>query len=93
MMQKTDPLIEDEKAQAVFSAVARDRRVTFRQLVKELSIDRDEVQEKLQTLKKAELVKEKVSSIEDLNTYYLTSKGFSADRSLKRLGAKLRPFS
>ena len=50
MMLATDPLLEDEKAKVVFNAVTRDRRVTLKKLVRELSIGRGEVQEKLQAL-------------------------------------------
>lgn len=89
-MRQPDPLIDDEKAQEVFSAVARDRRVTLRKLAQELAISKDEVQEKLQALKRADLVEEKASTIDDLNTYYLTRQGFSADRQLRRLGVKFR---
>jgi DNA-binding transcriptional ArsR family regulator len=89
-MRQIDHLIDDPKAQEVFSAVARERRVTLRKLTQELGIGKQELQEKLYALKRAELVEEMPSSIDDLNVYYLTSDGFSADRKLKRLGVKFR---
>lgn len=89
-MPLSDPLIDDEKAQQVFHAVARDRRVTLRKLAQELAFGREELQETLQTLKRADLVEERLSTIDDLNTYYLTRDGFSAERRLRRLGLTLR---
>lgn len=91
-MRQIDHLIDDPKVQEVFSAVARERRVTLRKLAQELDIGKQELQEKLHALKRAELVEEMPSSIDDLNVYYLTSDGFSADRKLKRLGVKFRAF-
>lgn len=92
-MQQTDPRIEDQKMEDVFRAVARERRVTLRKLGEELGLDKDELHDKLSALKKAELVEEKPSSIEDLNIYYLTRYGFSAERRLKRQGMKLKGFA
>ena len=62
--------------------IAKRRSIRFGELVKLVQAysNREETKKMLIQLKDAKLIKEKVSTVEDFSTYYVTAEGFEAHR-------------
>lgn len=87
-------LLEHPDLRRVFSVVARQRSITFRELVKRKPVDPDDLQKLLDMLVDADLLemvadsgplKASKSMAGGLDIYQLTSTGFEVDRKSKRI--------
>jgi carbonic anhydrase len=75
---------------AVFSVVAKERTVRFKDLLDELEsihLDRNDVRESLDQLEEAKLIKSQDApeGVEDFKWYYITEEGLTVERELRRL--------
>jgi hypothetical protein len=82
-------LISDAVAQVIFKEILKNRSADFRELLSALGRDGDEQEKRRQVedavtkLKELDLIKERTAPIKDFNSYYVTSGGLSAERTLK----------
>lgn len=82
-------LLEDKNAMEVFSRIARERLVSYRDLSdildRENATVRDGLSGLLDQLTEEGLIEEQEAPIHDFNTYYLTVDGRAADRTRRNL--------
>jgi hypothetical protein len=69
-------IFSDVTTRGVFEAVAKPRTILFRDL--KVDFPPEDVQRSLDRLKKANLIKEQTSAIQDFSTLYVTADGLSA---------------
>jgi predicted transcriptional regulator len=80
-------IFADRDTRSVFATVAKERKLRFRDIRVSLNMEPSQAQKSLALLKEADLVKEELGPVEDLNTFYVTTRGLSAERQLNRLAA------
>jgi hypothetical protein len=82
-------LFSDAVVKTVFEAILKNRSAIFKELVASVGknaddpTDRKQVEEAVSRLKEADLIRERAASIEDFNSYYVTSGGLGAERELR----------
>lgn len=81
-------LLTNEVARKIFGTIFNHRRIRFRNLLDvEPTIDREELKRQLKSLVEGKLVASTEMPVEDLQTYYVTRTGLSAERLLRQIGA------
>jgi predicted MarR family transcription regulator len=71
----------------VFSIVAKNRSVLFKELCQYVKVrDQNEVEDAVKKLEKADLIKERSAPIKDFYTYYVTADGLTAEKQLRLAG-------
>ncbi len=85
-------LLQDTDARKVLEAIAREKKLYFRDLAKVLQLEHIEGTDAnpikaLELLKTAGLIEEETAPISDFHTYYVTAEGLSTERQLRRLKA------
>jgi predicted DNA-binding ArsR family transcriptional regulator len=83
-------LLQDTDARKVLAAIAREKKLYFRDLAKVFQLEHIEGQDAnkaLELLKTAGLIEEETAPISDFHTYYVTAEGLSTERQLRRLKA------
>ncbi len=90
-------LLSNQFVKNVFKEVAKNRSMFFKELQESIlktsevqrtgadanSADRQQLEDAVQKLKDADLIKERPSSIEDFNRYSVTANGLMAERQLR----------
>ena len=82
-------LLSDTLVKNVFEAILKNRSAIFKELITATGKkaddpdDRRVVEDAVARLKDAALIKECPASIEDFNSYYVTSDGLGAERQLR----------
>jgi hypothetical protein len=83
-------LLQDTAARKVLEAIAREKKLQFKDLSKTVQIEHltsEDASKALELLKTAGLIGEETAPIADFHTYYVTAEGLSAERQLRRLKA------
>lgn len=83
-------LLQDTVARKVLEAIAREKKLQFRDLAKVFQLEHiegEEASKALELLKTVGLIGEETAPIADFHTYYVTAEGLSAERQLRRLKA------
>jgi len=83
-------LLQDTVARKVLEAIAREKKLQFRDLSKVFQLEHIEgkdASKALELLKTAGLIGEETAPIADFHTYYVTAEGLSTERQLRRLKA------
>jgi Mn-dependent DtxR family transcriptional regulator len=77
----------DAALRETFEVVAEEKKARFQDLLESLGVGREEALDRLYRLEEAGLIKSKEApgAIEDLRWYYLTGKGWTARRRVRRL--------
>ena len=83
-------LLSDKIVQQVFKEILKNRTALFKEIREsvsatsgvEYSSQLSKIEEAVQSLKDADLIKERESPIEDFTTYYVTADGLSAEKQL-----------
>ena len=83
-------LMTDENAKRIFEFVASRRKALQGEIVKLFaeSCSPEETKSTLDRLESLELLNRSPASIEELSTWYVTAPGLSAERELKKYGAR-----
>ena len=84
-------LLSNNVIKLVFEEVVKKRSVLFKELRQSLGkaaefpegAEKSQIENAVQVLKEADLIKERTSPIEDFNTYYVTADGLTAERQLR----------
>lgn len=83
-------LFSDKLTKLVFQEVLKKRSVLFKELRDSISknseaanAEKPAIENAVKKLQEANLIKERRTSIEDFNTYYVTANGLSAERELR----------
>lgn len=82
-------LLSNPAVNLVFKEILKNRSVLFKDIRQSLSgkfdveTEHTKIEEAVQALVDASLVKERPASIEDFNTYYVTADGLTAERQLR----------
>jgi hypothetical protein len=82
-------LLADRSTRTIFETVARERKISHKDLVQTLTriagvVSTNEISTRLDQLEEAKLIGEQGAPIEDFKTYYITADGLSAERELRR---------
>ncbi len=75
-------VLEEESNRSVFNQILRNRKVQFKELI-ETGYNRDHIKKALANLKRYNLIGEKASPFDELNTYYITADGLQAGRRIR----------
>ena len=83
-------LMTDERAKEIFEFVAKRRSVPLGEILKLFSegATPEDTKSTLDRLESLELLSRSPASIEELSTWFVTASGLSAERELKRYGAR-----
>jgi len=81
-------LLTSVAARHVFTAVAKSRLISFKDLVRVRTVageDREQIKKSLEVLKNADLIKEEAAPVKDFSKFYVTANGLRAERQLQRM--------
>lgn len=81
-------LLTNEFIRKIFQIIARERRISFGNLLEMVHVPNENVGvaiESLEKLKNLNLIDESKTPLKEWNTYFITATGLSAERTLNRL--------
>jgi hypothetical protein len=81
-------LLTSVAARHVFAAVAKRRLISFKDLIRVITVateDWEEINKSLEVLKQADLIKEETAPVKDFSNFYVTANGLRAERQLQRM--------
>jgi hypothetical protein len=80
-------LFANDVVREVFKTIVEKRSLLFKEILASLDKKdgkRKELEDAVEALKGAELIKERSSPVQDFNSYYVTADGLTAARELRR---------